>query len=140
MSRLMTFEPSIFIHSMMLRCRYHEIKVGDSYDIPNTHLVLILILLFRANTLTCLPFAISIFWWDLRPALYNDLLTKWFNNNLLSLALSSTRSSSSCMGIFRKALLVGAKTVQGPAVNIGREWSLSPSPISWLTLYSSKLI
>ena len=68
-----------------------------------------------AKRFSLLPFAIVMVWWARSPALKMVLLMMWLRTSLLSFLGLEISSSSSFMGRFMKAVLVGANTVQGPA-------------------------
>ena len=89
--------------------------------------------------LSLFPFAIATSWWALSPALkivlrkldvlrWNEapniyLLIMWFNTSLDSFLGLVISSSSSFIGRFMNAVLVGANTVQGPAINTNNKRS-----------------
>ena len=89
--------------------QFHEIHVLYHW-LRNT-----LYVPFRLKRLSLAPPAISTIWCELNPALKRLLLMRWLRRRRFSFLELLIRSSSSSMGRFMNASLVGAKMVQGPA-------------------------
>ena len=120
-SMLITFDPSIFNRSE----RMQNVKIfrkTNKLFLPSLE-----------KRLSLFPLAIATSWWALSPALkivlrkldvlrWNEapniyLLIMWFKTSLDSVLGLVISSSSSFIGRFMNAVLVGANTVQGPAIN-----------------------
>ena len=124
-SMLITFDPSIFNRPERMK----DVKIfwkTNKLFLPSLE-----------KRFSLFPLAIATSWWALSPALkivlrkwdvlrWDEasniyLLIMWFKTSLDSVLGFVISSSSSFIGRFMNAVLVGANTVQGPAINTNKK-------------------